>query len=43
MPDGRVYEGGFKNGVQNGDGVLYKNSGTVIRGKWEMGRMAEKY
>lgn len=43
LPDGRVFEGNFKNGAQHGEGCLYKLSGTVIKGRWELGKIVERY
>lgn len=37
MKDGRIYEGGFIDGRQHGQGVLYLAEGKTKRGNWEYG------
>jgi hypothetical protein len=37
LPNGRKYDGEWKDGSFNGRGVLYNESGSVYYGEWEDG------
>ena len=37
-PDGRKYEGGWKNGKQHGKGTYTATSGKSKTGEWEDGK-----
>lgn len=36
-PDGRKYEGGFKRGKREGEGVMIWKDGREYKGEWENG------
>lgn len=38
MPDGTEYIGEFRNGVQEGDGMLITASGKQVFGRWIAGK-----
>ena len=37
-PDGRRYEGQWKNGKQSGRGTYYNSKGEVTNGEWKDGK-----
>lgn len=37
-PDGRKYEGTFKNGRMHGIGLWYELDGSIRKGEWQMGK-----
>ena len=40
-PDGRKYEGEWKNGVQHGDAYYHTSKHEVKHGRWENGNRIE--
>jgi len=40
-PDGRKYEGEWKDGKQCGKGTYYNNKGEIITGEWKDGKRIE--
>ena len=37
-PDGSIYDGEWKNDMENGQGVLFMANGDVYRGSWKDGK-----
>ena len=37
-PDGRIYEGSWKNGKQHGEGIYTGPRGAVKKGLWKNGK-----
>lgn len=38
-PDGRYFEGMFKEGIQHGPGIYIKQNRDKIEGQWERGKL----
>lgn len=42
FPDNQVYRGEFKKNKPNGDGIMQKLTGSLLRGRWNDGRLDEQ-